>query len=179
MSITTLTMAQIAKALNIPSSTVRYYREKFESYIPSIGDGRSRRYQPEAQEVIAYISELVKSVPMSEIEHYLAERFGLPTEAQPQQQLTATQQQSTITETELINLFSNHFEQQQRKIDALCVQVNDLTTFIEHRDDDRDKKLIETLRTVQEIRSEMQRRPWWKRLFSSGKLLPRKDNLKL
>ncbi len=37
-----LTAAQIAKELNLPESTVRYYRDRFTEYIPTTGEGRNR-----------------------------------------------------------------------------------------------------------------------------------------
>ncbi|MGA3602949.1 hypothetical protein [Lysinibacillus agricola] len=42
-----LTMAQIAKQLNLAESTARFYRDRFEDFIPSIpstGEGRKKRY---------------------------------------------------------------------------------------------------------------------------------------
>ncbi|MDM5292335.1 MerR family transcriptional regulator [Peribacillus simplex] len=46
-----LTMAQIAKKLNLAESTARFYRNRFEDYIPSVGEGRKKRYRPETIEV--------------------------------------------------------------------------------------------------------------------------------
>lgn len=42
-----LTMAQIAKQLNLAESTARFYRDRFENDIPSVGEGRKKRYKPE------------------------------------------------------------------------------------------------------------------------------------
>lgn len=43
-----LTLKEIATELGVPESTVRKYREKFSSFIPSVGSGRSMRYRGEA-----------------------------------------------------------------------------------------------------------------------------------
>lgn len=43
-----MTMAEIAKQSGLPESTVRYYRERFAPYVPAVGEGRGRRYHPEA-----------------------------------------------------------------------------------------------------------------------------------
>ena len=46
-------MAQIAKQLNLAESTARFYRDRFEDFIPSIGEGRKKRYKPETIEGVA------------------------------------------------------------------------------------------------------------------------------
>ncbi|MBP2799567.1 helix-turn-helix domain-containing protein, partial [Escherichia coli] len=47
-----LTIAEIAKQLEIPESTVRFYRDRFEPFIPFVGEGRKKRYLPDAAEVL-------------------------------------------------------------------------------------------------------------------------------
>ena len=51
-----LTMQAIAKALDIPESTARYFRDKYSEYIPSVGRGRNRRYEPGAIDVLRIIA---------------------------------------------------------------------------------------------------------------------------
>ncbi|MGM0921331.1 MAG: MerR family transcriptional regulator [Bacillota bacterium] len=51
-----LTMAQIAKQLNLAESTARFYRDRFEEYIPSVGEGK-KRYKSETVEVLRFIAE--------------------------------------------------------------------------------------------------------------------------
>lgn len=55
-----LTIAEIARALEVPDSTVRYYRDRFENHLPSVGSGRSRRYLPEAVDMLRDIMGAVK-----------------------------------------------------------------------------------------------------------------------
>ena len=52
-----LTMAELAKQLQMPESTVRYYRDRFIDYIPYVGNGRHRRYRPETADVLRFIAE--------------------------------------------------------------------------------------------------------------------------
>jgi DNA-binding transcriptional MerR regulator len=52
-----LTVRQLAEALNLPESTVRYYRDAFFDYIPSVGTGRRRRYPHEAVAVLRSIAD--------------------------------------------------------------------------------------------------------------------------
>ncbi len=47
-----LTLKEVADKLDLPESTVRYYRDAFLDHIPSIGTGRRRRYPPAAVAVL-------------------------------------------------------------------------------------------------------------------------------
>jgi DNA-binding transcriptional MerR regulator len=47
-----LTLKQVADKLDLPESTVRYYRDAFLDHIPLIGTGRRRRYPPAAVAVL-------------------------------------------------------------------------------------------------------------------------------
>lgn len=42
------TLREIARTLGLPESTVRYYRDAFSSYVPTVGRGWRRRYPPAA-----------------------------------------------------------------------------------------------------------------------------------
>lgn len=52
-----LTMAQIAKQLNLTESTARFYRDRFEDFIPSVGEGRKKQYKLETVEVLRFITK--------------------------------------------------------------------------------------------------------------------------
>lgn len=51
------TLRQVADMLDLPESTVRYYRDAFLDHIPSIGTGRRRRYPPAALAVLRSVAE--------------------------------------------------------------------------------------------------------------------------
>jgi len=51
-----LTLKQVADELDLPESTVRYYRDAFLDHIPSIGTGRRRRYPPPAVAVLRTVA---------------------------------------------------------------------------------------------------------------------------
>jgi len=51
------TIREIARELNLPESTIRYYRDAFALYLPTWGMGRRRRYPPEALEVLRLIAD--------------------------------------------------------------------------------------------------------------------------
>ncbi len=50
-----LTIKDISRELEVPESNLRYYRDRFEDYLPSVGQGRKRRYKREALEVFRFI----------------------------------------------------------------------------------------------------------------------------
>src|SRR5947208_8285610 len=51
------TLREIARELNLPESTIRYYRDAFEAYIPAVGMGRRRRYPAEALDILRVIAD--------------------------------------------------------------------------------------------------------------------------
>ncbi len=51
------TIKELSKELKIPESTLRYYRDRFEEFIPTVGKGRKRRYKEEAIDVFKLIIE--------------------------------------------------------------------------------------------------------------------------
>jgi DNA-binding transcriptional MerR regulator len=70
------TIREIAQELQLPESTVRYYRDAFPEHIATVGTGRRRRYPPEATAVLRSIAEgYAKGQSREEIE---AELFGGP-----------------------------------------------------------------------------------------------------
>jgi len=56
-----LTIKEIAKRLDVPESNIRYYRDRFEDFLPSLGEGRKRRYKPEALDVFRFIVQGYKN----------------------------------------------------------------------------------------------------------------------
>jgi DNA-binding transcriptional MerR regulator len=48
-------LREIASRLRTPESTLRLYREEFEEFIPALGEGRRRRYDERAEEVLRQI----------------------------------------------------------------------------------------------------------------------------
>jgi DNA-binding transcriptional MerR regulator len=51
------TISEIARALDLPLTTVRYYRDTFAAYILAVGTGRSRLYPEETLAALRLVSE--------------------------------------------------------------------------------------------------------------------------
>ena len=55
-----LTIAELARNLDLPESTARYYCNRFATHLPSVGEGRRRRYKPEALEKLRIIAQAMR-----------------------------------------------------------------------------------------------------------------------
>lgn len=71
-----LSIADISRHFSLPESTTRYYCKRFAAFIPSVGEGRRRRYRPETLDVILTIlEEMQKSRTASAVEDTLLALF--------------------------------------------------------------------------------------------------------
>ena len=71
-----LSIADISRHFSLPESTTRYYCKRFAAFIPSVGEGRRRRYRKETLEVVAAIlEEMQKSRTAAAVEIALDARF--------------------------------------------------------------------------------------------------------
>lgn len=147
------TIAEIARRLQIPESTVRYYRDRYPEYVPSIGEGRNRRYPPEALEALRAIAETVRAgVPDDIIRDMLRQRF--PITVDPQQHEATPQQQDATTLRKWIE-------------DAVKEAVKQA---VDEALAERDQKIIEALERRQqaldealaELREQAKRKRFWR-----------------
>lgn len=69
-----MSLREIGRRLDIPPSTIVYYKDRFQAHLPqAIGSGRAKRYSEEALDVFAAIREMfAKSWPAEQIEAELA-----------------------------------------------------------------------------------------------------------
>ena len=96
-----LTIAEIAKELDMPESTVRYYRDRFIKYIPFTGKGRGRRYRRETIDILRFIAEgFNRSLNAAEIEEGLALMVARNIDVEKETAATtaAAQQQPNLNE---------------------------------------------------------------------------------
>ena len=89
-----LSIADISRHFSLPESTTRYYCKRFAAFIPSVGEGRRRRYRPENLEVIAAILEQMrKSRTAASVENALLARF-------PRNALAVSKPEPCLTQAE-------------------------------------------------------------------------------
>ncbi|QLA15026.1 helix-turn-helix domain-containing protein [Desulfolutivibrio sulfoxidireducens] len=69
-------IAAVARLLDVPESTLHYWKNRFHAFLPSLGEGRGRRFRPEAVEVFRDIATgLGRGLSVDEVKAELAERF--------------------------------------------------------------------------------------------------------
>ncbi|QGY39745.1 MerR family transcriptional regulator [Pseudodesulfovibrio cashew] len=86
-----LSVAEIARELDLPESTVHYWKNRFAQHLPSVGRGRQKRFRPEAVEVFAAISRLLKEGHTArDVMDRLAQEFPLQADAVPREGDVAT-----------------------------------------------------------------------------------------
>lgn len=79
-----LSVAEIARELELPESTVHYWKNRFAQHLPSVGRGRQKRFRPEAVEVFAAISRLLKEGHTArDVMDQLARSYPLQADAVP------------------------------------------------------------------------------------------------
>ncbi len=52
-------VAAIAKLLDVPESTLHYWKNRFDDVLPSLGRGRNKRFRPEAVDIFRTIGRLL------------------------------------------------------------------------------------------------------------------------
>lgn len=172
-----LTIAEIAKQLNIPESTARFYRDRFENYIPSVGEGRKKRYKPETIEVLRFIAEGFKhNLPSTEIEDGLARMVArnIEVEKEPAATQAIVQQEPQIDALQLQTVLKN----MSATLEIIADQKAELTELRKHIADvektqreqreyidttliEREKRLMESIRTIQQQHAAAREKKWW------------------
>ena len=98
----TYTIKKLGELLDVPESTVRYWRDRYSEFIPYSGTGRKRRYPAEALEVLRLICDYSeRSSNAEDIKEALSTKFTkfIDIEQEPQRRTTATQQENSLLPT--------------------------------------------------------------------------------
>lgn len=73
-----LSVAEIARRLSVPESTVHYWKNRFAQHLPSAGTGRQKRFRPDAVEVFRLIAEMFSTGHSAQdVMEALGKRFPL------------------------------------------------------------------------------------------------------
>ncbi len=82
-----LSIKDISQELGIPQSTLRYYRDLFLDYLPALGEGKKKRFYPEAVEVFQAIAKCMhQNKNADDIANELDSRFTRFIEIDPEPQ---------------------------------------------------------------------------------------------
>ena len=179
-----LTGAEIAKRLDLPESTVRYYRDRFAEYVPTTGEGRNRRYKAEALKVFTAIAESIRSgTPADIVEEELRDRFQREITAGPQPDRSSNTAAMVPAPAMLevlariseglthVDGLPQLVEQQSEEIAGLRQQVLELTTALDRSHQQQQDRSSQVLAAVAELRKAMEtdpepeKPPLWRRLL--------------
>lgn len=160
-----LTIQEIGRQLNIPESTLRYWRDRYEEYIPSVGEGRKKRYKQEAVLVFQRIAELSAEKLTAED---IAERLSLEFSSELTIRDTNSQNVATtldlyafqrILENLVINQAKmNEILQENFNLKSQIQEINNRMDQQEKLAQERDAKLMETIRELQQRKE----KKWWR-----------------
>lgn len=87
------TIKDLARELGVGESTVRFWRDRFSEFIPSVGQGKQRRYRAEALEALRFIQqESNRSRTAEQIKDGLSRQHPLNVEPEEPQRSAAAPQ---------------------------------------------------------------------------------------
>lgn len=155
----TYSLAEIAGYLKRPTTTVSTWRSQFKEYLPTVGEGRGRRYTEEAIELFTLIAKMKDAgEPHDRIKSVLQQTA---TEV-----IVYEEQENPSLMQELMNGYSNILEvvkeqkdiieAQQKAMQEMQEKLDSMGNRIEageERADNRDKALMEAMRDLQESKS--------------------------
>lgn len=186
----TYNLTDIARIVKRPRTTLNVWVDLFREYLPTIGSGRTLRYREKAIEIFGIISKLKdENAPNELIANTLRGYVDEITIEAPKDSPAPV----LANLPELIHTMALQLQQQRDEIDALRDELNDRDerrleldaqkdeererrdverfaelerrqTEQEHRQNDRDRILMETLRELQDAATD-RNKPFWKRMF--------------
>jgi hypothetical protein len=156
-----LSVLTIAKRLNIPESTCRYYCRQYTDFLPSVGDGRGKRYKEGALEVLQIVVDMAKDNRSStDIASNLRQQFpvNITSASDHHQQSLASYYQGELPSVlrDFLTLHAEIINKSLLKDQALI---------------EKDKALLEQLAIIEQKNKEIDelkarlKVPFWKRIF--------------
>ncbi|MDF2569552.1 MAG: hypothetical protein K0R55_1156 [Sporomusa sp.] len=189
-----LSIKDISQELGIPQSTLRYYRDIFMDYLPAMGEGKRKRFYPEAVEVFQAIAKCMhQNKNADDIANELNNRFArfieVDSESQensatysPNNEVTNTQALSTITPIDGSAIMAviasqnqalqqiaatiNMVNGQQEELNNLKQEVTRLEERLESEMTDHFQLVDARLRQITEERENSKPKSFWQRWFN-------------
>jgi DNA-binding transcriptional MerR regulator len=165
------TLAEIARIIDIPESTCRYYHGKFTEFFPAIGKGKRKKYRQDAVTILRFISDNLRNgSTLAEVTELLSKQF------QKVIDITATsvtlQQNKNLPEvlpgTQFVDIAAIQpiLQQLKETLIAISIYKSDNKEIKEQlqqlrqelqQSQQRDKELTEAKDTIAKARNELQR----------------------
>jgi DNA-binding transcriptional MerR regulator len=159
-----LSVLTIAKRLNIPESTCRYYCRQYADFLPSVGDGRGKRYKEGAIEVLQIIVDMAKDNRSStDIASHLRQQFpvNIPSSSDHYQQPLTSYYQGSQADLpaifkDFLTLHAEIINKSLLKDQALIEKDKDLAA-VRSALDANSAELDQARETISKARNELQR----------------------
>jgi len=119
------TISEIARELDLPLTTVRYYRDTFAAYLPTVGSGRRRLYPGATLTAL----RLVKESYAAGFDREEIERRLLGNEADPAAAVPAVRVHNQVASTDYHQLVTSLLEGEQERRELLWQVVREISRF--------------------------------------------------
>jgi DNA-binding transcriptional MerR regulator len=168
-----LTIKEISKRLQIPESTLRWYRDKFSDYLPASGEGRQKRYSLDSLNVFRFIASAMREgKTVAEVAVLLSGEF--PSFIDVSNESNVVSVTTTQVPAPPVNPIAEHYltlyaQQEQRitQLERMVINAGEQAIaareeaiaakeYIDTRLNERDRVLMGHIRSLQD------KRPWWK-----------------
>jgi len=154
-----LTLQDIATKLQLPPSTVRYYRQQYREFMPEVKAGRYSKYQPEAVEIIKFIAAATTATKQQqEIKELLSAKYPLNIEQNDNEQSAATTAATTTAATTEQQQTDISSKENHKALAQANKEIMRLSSIIDRLLDDN-RELTRRLLQLPAAR------PWYKRIF--------------
>jgi DNA-binding transcriptional MerR regulator len=176
-----LTLREIAEQLGLPESTVRYYRDRFSAFVPTVGRGRQRRYREEAVDVLRAVAEGLRNQKSAEeVEELLAAQFPRYVELEEEGEVSrepalpnSWMMAFMLVQGQALQQLSENVRERQetsRKMGVLEEELGDLKRRLAEtvearlaRLEERDRVVVAQMRAYFDQASRGNKVPWWQR----------------
>lgn len=171
------TLPQLARELGVADSTARRWAAAFPDLLPTKGHGSARRFHPQSREVLGRVQSLYTAgFNTEQISAMLNREFPatidvieVVSEGQAHERKEVEGLQSVLVgifqqQTQMREEMSRMETRFLDEIAAAREENSELRSFIDERLEERDRKLMETLRMMQERaqeESKQQKKGWW------------------
>ena len=130
----TYSIKEMAEITGINESTVRYFRDKHKEFFPYVGQGRKKRYKPEALEALRYISESSnRSIPHNDIKRGLYTEFTNYIEVEESNSMIVAEEQQPSRAMELLAQNLEKVADQSNRIERLESKIEELEKKLEQQ----------------------------------------------
>lgn len=151
------TITEIADQLNIPRTTLNEWKQQYEEYLPSVGEGRSKRYiVPEALEVFKLIAQLKPTHAPEDIIRELNRQFPLNIAEVVQQQVDDPVQFNHVMNN-LVSELQKANELKEKELEIRKLEIQEQEKFrneVRDRLDRRSEEVTNLLVALRESREE-------------------------